>query len=85
MPGRVNFTVVDRESNRLHVGPKTANFTVEDRRSSGLQRNPEAVNAQKTWKNRPKKCFTQGNSRQMSRESSVDSYYSEQNRDTHLV
>ena len=70
MQGRANFPVVDRESNGLHVGPRKAIFTVEDRRSSGLQQNPEAENSQKTWDNRP--------SRQMSRESSVDSYNSEQ-------
>ena len=58
-----------------------ANSTMEDRRSSGLQRNSEAENAQKTWENRAKRCFTQENSRQMSRDSSVDSYTSEQNRD----
>ena len=80
--GRSNFTVVDRASNGLHPGPRTSNFTVEDQRSSGRQRNPEAENAQKTWENRPKRCFTQENSRQMSRESSTDSYNGEQNRDT---
>ena len=48
MQGRANFTVVDRGSSGLHVGPRAANFTEEDRMSSGLQRNPEAENAQKT-------------------------------------
>ena len=81
MQGRANFTVVERGSSGLHVVPRTANSTVEDRRSSGLQRNPEAENAQKTWETRPRKCFMQENSRQMSRQSSVDSYTSEQNRD----
>ena len=58
------------------------NFTVEDRRSSGLQRNPEpAVNCQKAWENYPKSGFTGENQRQVSRQSSVDSYTSEQNRD----
>ena len=55
-----------------------------DHRSIGLQRNSEVINSQKTWENRPKRCFTQQNSRQMSRESSVDSYTSEQNRDNTL-
>ena len=79
-----NFTMVDRRSAGLHPGLRTANSTMEDQRSSGLQRSPEAENAQKTWENRPSKCFTQENSRQMSRQSSVDSYYGEQNRDTQL-
>ena len=81
MQGRVNFTVADQGSSGLHVGPRTASFTVEDRRSSGLKRNPEAENSQETWENRPKRCFTQENSREISRESSVDSYISAQNRD----
>ena len=81
MKERANFTMADRGSNGLHVDPRTTNITVEDRRSSGLQRNTEAEKAQKTWDNRPKKYSTQENSRQMSRESSVDSYTSEQNCD----
>ena len=83
MQGRSNFTVVDRASNGLHPGPRTSTFTVEDQRSSGLQRNSEARNSQKTWENRPKNNFTQENRRQRSRERSVDSYISEQNRNTH--
>ena len=51
-----------------------------DQRSSGLQRSPEAENAQKTWENRPRKGFMQENSRQMSRQSSIDSYNSKPNR-----
>ena len=81
MQGRPNFTVVDRASNGPHPGPRTGNFTVEDQRSSGRQRNPEVGNSQKSWENRPKTCFTQENSRLRSRESSVDSYTDEQNRD----
>ena len=84
MQGTANFTVVDRESGGLHVGPRVSIFTVEDRRSSVLKRNPEAEKAQKTWENCPKKCFMQKNSRQMSRETSVDSFTSEQNRDISL-
>ena len=54
---------------------------MENQKSSGLHRNSEAENTQKTWENRPKMCFMQENCRQMSRQSSVDSYSSEQNRD----
>ena len=60
-------------------------FTVEDQKSSGLQRNPEAENSQKTWNYRPKTCFMQENSGQMTRQSSEDSIYSEQNRDKKVV
>ena len=35
--GRANSTVVDRESNGLHMCSKMTNYTVEDQRSSGLQ------------------------------------------------
>ena len=40
------------------------------------------MNMLKTKENRPKMGFTQENSRQRSRESSIESYTSEQNRDT---
>ena len=83
--GRANFTMVDQTSNGLHPGPRTDNFTMGDRRSSGLQRNPEVGNSRKTWKNPPGTCFTQENSGQRSRESSVDSYIGEQNRDKHML
>ena len=79
--GRANFTMVDQASNGLHPGPKTNNFTMGDRRSSGLQRNSEPGKSQKTWKNCPETCFTQENSGQRPRESSVDSYTSDQNCD----
>ena len=85
MQGRAKFTLTDRGPNGLHVGPRTTCSTVEDRKPSGLQRNPEQENSQKTWENRPKKCFTQENSRQMCEESSVDSCTSEQNRDTTIL
>ena len=49
--------------------------------SSGLQPSPETENAQETWESRPRRCFTQENSGQMSRQSSEDSDSSEQNRD----
>ena len=70
---------------RVSIGPqdvaKSTNFTTGDRGSSGLQRNSEVENSQKFWENRPRKCFIQENSQQMSRQSSVDSVNSEQNRD----
>ena len=84
MQRRTKFTMVDRGSAGPHSGLKAANSTKADQRSSGLQRNPEAENTQKTWENRPKRCFMQQNGRQMSRQSSVDSYNSEQNRDTNF-
>ena len=79
--GRLDFTMVDRGSNGPHLSPRPTDFTITDRRSSGLQRNAEVGNTQKLWENRPKTCFTQENSRLRSRESSTDSYNSEQNRD----
>ena len=79
--GRLDFTMVDRGSNEPHLSPRPTNFTVRDRRSSGLQRNAEVGNAQKSWENRPRNCFTQENTRLRSRKSSTDSYNSEQNRD----
>ena len=80
MQGRSNFTVVDRGSEGPQLGPRTSNFTMEDQRSSGPQRNPEVVNMLKTKENCPRMCFTQENSKQRSRESSIESYTSEQNR-----
>ena len=79
MQGRGNFTV---GSIGLHVDPRSIDFTIEDRRSSGLQRSPEVGSAENTCENRPKRYFAPENSGQMSRESSVDSYTSEQNRDS---
>ena len=58
------------------------NFTVMDRRYSRLHRSPEVSNPQKTWEIGPKTSFTGRYQRQMSREISVDSYTSEQNRDS---
>ena len=81
MQGRSNFTMVDRRSNGLHPSPRSTEFTIEDQRSSGLQRNAEVGYSQKTKGNLPKTCFTQENSRLRSRESSIDSINSEQNRD----
>ena len=82
MQGRANFLMVDRASNGLHPSPKVSNCTKEDRKSSELQWNSEAENSQKTREIRPKTCFMHENIRQMSRQSSEDSYISEQNRDT---
>ena len=62
-----------------------SNFTVEHGRSSGLQRSPGAVNPPKTWENHPKLGFTRENRRQLSRQSSVDSYSSEQNLDRQVI
>ena len=76
----VNNTTVDRGSIGLHDSSKPANFTTGDRRSSGLQWNSEVENAQKSWENRPRKCFVE-NSRLTSRQSSVDSVTSEHNHD----
>ena len=81
MQGRANCTMVDRGSIGLQDSSKSASFNTGDRRSSGLQRNSEVENSQKLWENRPRKCFTQENSRQMSRQNSVDSDNSEQNGD----
>ena len=81
--GRVNYTVVDRGSCGPHEGPTVANYTTVDQRSSGLHRNLEVENGLKTSEKRNKTWFSQENDGQTSRQSSVDSIVSEQNRDTH--
>ena len=82
MQERVNYTMVDRRSIGLHDRAKAAtSFTTGDRRSSGLQRNSEVENSQKSYENRPRKCFIQENREQMFRQSSIDSVNSEQNHD----
>ena len=83
--GRANLIVVGRGFCGLQVSPRTTDFTVAVRRSSGLQRNPEDENTQKTWEIRPKTCFTQEHCRRMSKESSVDFYIGEQNRDSFKI
>ena len=83
MQDRVNHTMVDRGSTGLHDSSKASNFTMGDRRSGGLQRNSDVENTQKSWENRPRKCFMQENNRRTSRQSSVDSVNSEQNH--HMV
>ena len=85
MQGRAKCTMMDRESNGLHPSPKAGNCTKEDRRSSGLQWNSKVENSQKTREIRPKTCFMHENIRQMSRQSSEDSFVSEQNRDTCII
>ena len=81
MQGRANYTTVDQGSTRLQDSSKSANLTMGDRRSSGLQRNPEEENTQKSKKSSARKCFIQENNRLTSRQSSIDSDNSEQNRD----
>ena len=83
--GRLDFTMVDRGSNGPHLSPRPTDFTIRDRRSSGLQRNAEVGNAQKSWENRPRTCFTQENTRLRSRESSADSNNSEQIHDNFVL
>ena len=79
--GRMNCTTMDRGSIGLHDTPKAAIFTTGDRKSSVLQRNSEVENAQKSWEKRKRKCIFHQNSKILSRQSSVDSDNSEQNRD----
>ena len=79
--GRPSFTVVDRGSNGPHPGPRATKSTMEDLRSSEPHQDPEVENQQKTWENRPKTCFARENDRHRSRDNSIDSYTSEQNRD----
>ena len=62
----------------------SANYPTVHRRSSELQRNSEVESGHKVWENPPGKCFTQENSRQMSRQSSVKFYWCEQNHDIHI-
>ena len=81
MQGRANYNSVDRGSIGLQDSSKSASFTTGDRRSSGLQWNSEVESSQKTRETRPKTCFMHENVRQMSRQSSEDSYTSEQNCD----
>ena len=59
-----------------------SNFTVEDRRSSGLQRSRSRKFPEKRGKITSKSIFTRENQRQVSRDSSEDTYTGEQNRDS---
>ena len=76
---------MDRGSIGLQESTKAASFTMGDRRSSELQRNSEVENGHELWENRPRKCFIQENNRQMSRQRSVESDNSEQNRDSKVT
>ena len=58
-----------------------SNFPAADRRSSGLQRSPEASNPPKIRENHPKSGLIREIQKQVSRQSSVDSYTGEQGRD----
>ena len=73
---------MDRGSVGLQERTNVASSTMGDRVSSEVQRNTEVDNGHILWESRSKRCFIQENSRQMSRQSSVESYSSEQNRDT---
>ena len=81
MQGEPNFNIVDPRSNEPHQGLKAACSVSKNLRSSERQRNPEAEIAQETWGNRSKTSPVEGNHRHRSRDSSVDSYNSEQNHD----
>ena len=79
--GRASSTMEDQRASGLQDSPRAPNFTMAVQRSSGLQRNSEVTNPQKTKENRLKMVFSRANQREMSRDSSVDSYTSEQYRD----
>ena len=79
MQGRADYTSVDRRSMGLQDSSKSANFTTGDRTAIWLQWNTEVESSQKTREMRPKTCFTHEIVRQMSRQSSEDSYTTEQN------
>ena len=81
MQERTNFTIVDRGSDEPHLGLRATNSIIEDQRSSERHRNPEVENTQKTWEKRSKTFPVQDNCRHRSRDSSADSYASEQDRD----
>ena len=81
MQGEPNFTIVDPRSNEPHQGLKAASSASKDLRSSERQRNPGAEITQETWGKRYKTSPVEGDHRHMSRDSSVDSYNSEQNHD----
>ena len=80
--GKVDYTVIDQRSSGSHEGPSTENYTKVDHRSGGLQWNLENENNHVTRDKRNKMWSLRGNDGQLSRQSSVDSITSEQNRDT---
>ena len=79
--GNVNYIAMDQTSVGPHKSPSSTNFVSRDHKSSGPQWNSEVGNAQKSWEKCPRKRFIQENSRQMSRQSSMESDNSEQNHD----
>ena len=81
MQGEPNFTIVDPRSNEPHQGLKAASSASKDQRSSERQRNSGAEITQETWGKRSKAPPVEGNHRHMSRDSSIESYASEQSRD----
>ena len=84
MQGEPNFSIVDPRSNEPHQGSKAASLASKDLRSSERQRNPGAEITQETWGKRSKTSPVEGNHRHMPRDSSVDSYNSEQNHDSYI-
>ena len=79
--GKVGYTVMDQRSSGPHEGPSTENYTKVDHMSGGPQWNLENENNHVTRDKRNKMWSLRGNDGQMSRQSSVDSITSEQNRD----
>ena len=72
----------DQRASGLHDFPRAHNLTMPDQRFSGLQRKSEVTISQKTKENRLKMGFSRANQKEMSRDSSVDSFTSKQNRDS---
>ena len=81
MQGRPNYTIADPGSCGPHHGHRSAEVIDKDHESSGRQRNPGVGYSLNSWESRPRTRFTRENSRQRSRESSIDSNCSEQNHD----
>ena len=81
MQGEPNFTIMNPRSNEPQQGLKAASSASKDLRSSERQQNPGAEITQETWGKRSKTSPLEGNRRHMSRDSSEDSYNSEQNHD----
>ena len=81
MQRKPNYTIADPGyCGPLH-GHRSAEVIDKDHESSGRQRNPEVGYSLNSWESRPRTRFTRENSRQRSRESSIDSNCSEQNHD----
>ena len=71
----------DQRASGLQDSPRAPNSTMAGHRSGGLQRNSEVVNPKKTMENILKMGFSRANQKEISRDSSVDSYTNEQNCD----